>query len=618
MRFFESSGPLNLAPGGAGTIVVAYIFAAPVSAGGCPGASCDVKPATSNGDLTILGDPARMATGVNQIDQMTGYIGFNNGGPTDTDPTKVSQAEFVTQPGSLLGKATVAQAVFDGKFLLPFAPERPEFFLVPGNNQVTVLWAASATETTPDPFFQVASEPTKDGNPNPLYDPNFRGNDVEGYRIYRGRTSSPTELQMIAQFDYAPDPATGKGIFKDFRALVNPTSTCAPELGVTLDCAGIVYSTPAPGSPFVGNADIDIVGTITQVNPGNRVLLADGKAQILPGTLDTAFADVSKGRIAQGVSTTLANTGVPFIFIDRNVRNSLRYFYSVVAFDVNSLVSGLSSLESNRATKAVTPVPSVSNQQISTNLVTHVIGRGVATDTVFKTAPSIDPATGKFSGPFQAADGGVVGFVGEFASSVIQPSQSGALTMRLDSLHMGQYDATAGFGATVGPAIPTQYYVTLNNGVDSFETNIPFTQALNAGAAAAAGTTEEASVFFEALTVDPATAARFEGSPPVQAPGPGHGQSKYGKNRPWPRSPPSSYWPMCRLSSRIVSAPLSLGWMTEEANSPTKPTTPPSAARNGPLKLPVAGSIDGAVLKTICMRTLPPITWVTRLVEICW
>ena len=68
MRFFESSGPLNLAPGGAGTIVVAYIFAAPVSAGGCPGAACDVKPATSNGDLTILGDPARMATGVNQID----------------------------------------------------------------------------------------------------------------------------------------------------------------------------------------------------------------------------------------------------------------------------------------------------------------------------------------------------------------------------------------------------------------------------------------------------------------------------------------------------------------------------------------------------------------------
>ena len=47
---------------------------------------------------------------------------------------------------------------------------------------------------------------------------------------------------------------------------------------------------------------------------------------------------------------------------------------------------------------------------------------------------------------------------------------------------MGQYDATARFGATVGPAIPTQYYVTLNNGVDSFKTNIPFPQTLTRAA----------------------------------------------------------------------------------------------------------------------------------------
>ena len=33
MRFFQSSGPLTLAPGEFGSIVVAYIFAAPVAAG---------------------------------------------------------------------------------------------------------------------------------------------------------------------------------------------------------------------------------------------------------------------------------------------------------------------------------------------------------------------------------------------------------------------------------------------------------------------------------------------------------------------------------------------------------------------------------------------------------
>ena len=116
-----------------------------------------------------------------------------------------------------------------------------------------------------------------------------------------------------------------------------------------------------------------------------------------------------------------------------------------------------------------------------------------------------------------------MGFVGEFASSVIQPSQSGALTMRLDSLTMGQYNATAGFGGAVGPAIPTNYYLTLGNGVDSFKTTIPFTLAnLAGGAAGAPGTLEETSTFFEALTVDAATASKFEGQPAVQAPGPGH------------------------------------------------------------------------------------------------
>ena len=67
-----------------------------------------------------------------------------------------------------------------------------------------------------------------------------------------------------------------------------------------------------------------------------------------------------------------------------------------------------------------------------------------------------------------------------------------------------------------------------------------------------------------------------------------------------------------------MSAPLWLGWMTEEANSPTKPTTPPSAGWNGPLNLPVVASIDGAELMTVSIATPRPITWVTRLLAICW
>ena len=106
-------------------------------------------------------------------------------------------------PGSLLGKALTAQAVFNNKFLLPFAPDSPEFFLVPGDNQVTVLWRPSKSEDPAlggDPFFTVAKNPTVidpvSGTPvaNPLYDPNYRQFDVEGYRIYRGRVDAPNAL----------------------------------------------------------------------------------------------------------------------------------------------------------------------------------------------------------------------------------------------------------------------------------------------------------------------------------------------------------------------------------------------------------------------------------------
>ena len=87
---------------------------------------------------------------------------------------------------------------------------------------------------------------------------------------------NPSELQLIAQFDYGPSP-DGKGIFTDFRGTVNPTPACAPELGVGLgtDC-GALQAPPIAGTPFAGSVDVDLVGTVTQVNPGNRVLLASG------------------------------------------------------------------------------------------------------------------------------------------------------------------------------------------------------------------------------------------------------------------------------------------------------------------------------------------------------
>jgi hypothetical protein len=61
------------------------------------------------------------------------------------DQYALSQARLIV-PGSLLGRAMVAQSIFDNKFLLGFAPETPPFYLVPGSNRVTVMWEPSATE----------------------------------------------------------------------------------------------------------------------------------------------------------------------------------------------------------------------------------------------------------------------------------------------------------------------------------------------------------------------------------------------------------------------------------------------------------------------------------------
>ncbi|MGH7535061.1 MAG: hypothetical protein ACREMG_05690, partial [Gemmatimonadales bacterium] len=356
--------------------------------------------------------------------------------------------------------------------------------------QVTLLWRPSDTETNPDPFFGVAGSPlTPAGGVNPLYDPNFRGFDVEGYRVYRGRTSNPSQLTLVAQFDYAPDPTTGRGIMNDFLATVNPAAGCAPELAVTTTCP-ITFSTPPPGTAFTDSVPVDLTGTVTQVIRGDRVKLFDGNAQILPGKLDTAFADVSRGRLAVGVSTNLANTGVPFVFVDRTVRNSVRYFYSVTAFDINSRSSGPSSLESARNTKAVTPVAAPTNSVSSATITGGVFGRD--SELTGTTVPALDPVTGRFSGPFPPANNQSLGFVGEFARQLF--STGGSVKIRLDGIGLG--DQRDG--------VPARYTFTA-----SAPGIAPSTISLELDPTFAFGNPTLSSPPFPAALADPTLAARF-------------------------------------------------------------------------------------------------------------
>jgi len=435
-RFFQASGPFSLPPGEARTIVVAYINAAPYNGTGTPlvnkGATFDTKPGTGGVGLTALpSDSIRL------IDKIVGWVSSNDA----NGDGKISQDEVTTVPRSLLNKALVAQAVFDNKFLLPFAPDAPDFFLVPGDNQVTVVWQKTRSEATGDPFFVVASN-----TGSPLYDPNFRQFDVEGYRIYRGRTSS--SLQLVAQFDYAGTSFvdyTGQIDYGDVNG--DGLSQCAPELGLTTvkpagDCP-VAFQTAAP---FTTSSPTPLAGNVIQVNVGDRVKLANG------GTINLkADTAVITQQCADVKCPPLSDTGVPFTYVDKNVRNSFGYFYTVTAFDVNSVKSGPTSLESPRVTKRVTPRRPSTNQGEAAGPVTlqEVGGDGNPLNPS-ATAPTIDATKGTFSGP-AAPTGRFQGLgVTFFADQLLKPNAQAFI--RIDSVTPGFQTVTYYFSG-LGPVV---------------------------------------------------------------------------------------------------------------------------------------------------------------------
>lgn len=493
MRFFQSSSPLRLAPGEGGSIVVAYIFAAPVQTAGC-GATCDVKP----GDPLRLTNPTLLAQGANLVDSIAGYRGYQDNGDGI-----VQQEEFRTVDGSLLGKAKVAQGVFNGNFLLPFAPEKPEFFLIPGDNQVTVIWKPSPSEATGDPYFALANQATLTDaggtvSNNILYNPNYRQFDVEGYRIYRSRVDAPNEMVLLAQYDYSGT------VIDDYTGTVNASPDCAPELGLTTTCPGLAPNLKN-GVTLTNHVSFDLVGNIIQVKAGpERVILGTGRS--LSTVTDTAVTGRDRAGSCGPRSScpALGNTGVPFVFIDRTPRNNFRYFYTVTAFDVNALESGPSSLESPRSTKLVTPVRPASNYLNTANVVAHVIGRGVAMDTLITADPTINATTGVFSGPQRPANGLVAAFVGELSRQVL--TGTGGFEVTLDSISAtGEADESVCCGG-VAAGSPTTYFLTVRNGNQVTQLQVPVTLDANAGNGIAGG-----EGFFNASPVNDQLAAGYGG-----------------------------------------------------------------------------------------------------------
>jgi len=430
VRFYIGSGPFSLAPGQSATVATAQYAAATVATSQIArGAGADNKPGFPTLAPGCNGEPIR------PLDVAMGYIGPKAGtcpAPGET----IEQFDVNVVPGSLLGKALVAQSIYDNKFLLGFAPETPTFYLVPGNNQVTVVWEPSATETSGDPFFAAAGDET-----NPLYNPDYRQFDVEGYRIYRG--TSPSNMQLIAQFDKSGTT------FTDTQCIFDP------EL-------------PA-GAPCDEVHEYDIVSPFVQYWQDG----AKSVAELANGSLIILGSDVAlEDQMAAGTAQPLTNTGVPYAFIDTDVRNGFQYFYRVTAFDINSAKSGPSSLESAGPSKSVLPQrPATSLTEAAFQV--GLFGRG-ATALEQGFVPAINATTGTFEGRMPPTNG----LSGEFQAFATQLLPQGAKEVRIDSV-WGAYYPTENVGtifATVDGAsvtLPLHLYIGGSSGPQTFTADFP-------------------------------------------------------------------------------------------------------------------------------------------------
>ena len=483
-RFFQASGPFTLDPGKSATIVVAYVHGAPVAKWITNRIGDDAinAPGTPSNGVELLADP----TTVRGIDSLAGWVSMADANANGS----IEQDEVNVTPRSLLDKSLVAQAVFDNKFLLPFSPDAPTFHLIPGDNEVSIVWAKSVTETAGDPYFGVASDSTNAA----LYDPNFRRFDVEGYRIYRGRTTG--QLEMIAQFDYSGTT------FRDVTGNLVYPNRCAPELGLDA-AADLTNPTGCPVDFGAGETNtVDIVNPFVQVKNGDRVQLVD--STVLTLRSDTAVTGGHSG------FPELDNSGVPFAFIDHGVRNSFTYYYAVTAFDVNSLKSGPSSLESAKITKSVTPRSPAPNQTDAV-LVSGLVGDdGVLLDPL--ASFTIGSATGRFSGPPPATNA----LTGAFAPLVPALLPTLTLTATIDSVKPQNDGGPPGANCAAGvranlQGICHQFFVTFDkNGVKTSSSTVVLWPTLGTALAGSGENNVASSGLGNAsVAADPAASARF-------------------------------------------------------------------------------------------------------------
>jgi len=417
IRTFQASGPFTLAPGEGSTLVMAHVVAPTVET--MPdGSPSGIVANDANPDINPPGVPSfhpgfesargcdpngsnctevktETENAVTVIERGAGWVSYDGPGPSgalyppavEHPSNRIDQFEVSVVPGSLLGRALVAQSVFENSFLLGFPPEPPAFYLVPGDENVTVIWEPSASETLGDPFYEVAGDPE-----SALYNPNYRQFDVEGYRIWRGTTRG--QLELVTQFD-----------FEDTRYEDYTCETVPPEEDVG--------ATDPDGGPVLGFAAGDACpldeDDFLDRPTDNTLIFNNGSPGGAPGagvsrepvavSIDTAIvADRDVGEVRP-----LRDTGVSYTYVDSDVYNNFTYFYSVTAFDLNSMASGPHTLRSTMVDQSVVPradAPEVAYASLEVFLAGED-GEPLDPDAPL---PRIDELAGTFSGPMPATD----------------------------------------------------------------------------------------------------------------------------------------------------------------------------------------------------------------------
>ncbi len=243
---------------------------------------------------------------------------------------------------------------------------------------------------------------------------------------------------------------------------------CAPELGILTDCP-VVFPTPANPTPPLTAPTVFQDYNIGPQPSGAPLIFVDQssgtRVALLGGTTSLAtVTDTVVSGAGDGGFPALADTGVPFIFVDVagapgcagcGVNNGVNYFYAVTAFDVNAPGHGPTSLESAKVTKQVTPQAAAGNFASSGSLtIVGPNGRsGALTDNV---VPTIDTATGEFSKKFPPSNA----FSVSLAAFVPQVINAGDVTVQLDSIILAT--ATDGFGGFGGNELATDWFSVVN------------------------------------------------------------------------------------------------------------------------------------------------------------